>query len=80
VRYISLIEDSSQEIDQYSNYADDGEDGAGAYSLFRGLGSDAGVFGEDFEVVGTLVWRGPDECQGGLGCEGVFVAVEGDEG
>jgi hypothetical protein len=60
--HISLVEDSSQEVDQDGDYPDDGEDCAGAYALFCGLGSDAGIFGEDFEVVGTFVWGGADEC------------------
>jgi hypothetical protein len=61
MRYVPLVEDAAEEIYQDGDDADDGEDGAGADALFCGLGSDAGVFGEDFEVVGAFVWGGADE-------------------
>jgi len=61
MRYIPLVEDAAEEIDQDGYDADDGEDGAGADALFCGLGADAGVFGEDFKVVGAFVGGGADK-------------------
>jgi len=80
MRYIPLVEYAAEEVDEDGDDADDGEDCCGADALFCGLRADASVFGEDFEVVGAFVWGGADEGKGGLGSEGVFVAVEGYEG
>lgn len=80
VRYVPLVEDAAEEVDEDGDHADDGENGGRADALFGGFGAYAGCCGKDFEVVGTFFRVGTDKGYGGFLREGVFVAVEGDEG
>lgn len=80
MRYVALVEDAAEEVDKDRDDANNGKDSPWTDGLLGGLGRDAGSFGEYLEVIGALVRVGADEGSDGLGCEGVLVAVEGDDG
>jgi hypothetical protein len=76
---ISLIEYTAEEVYQDCNSSDYGKDRSRTDGLLCRLSSNTGCLGEDFEMIGALVWIRTDERRNRLGCEGVFVAMEGDQ-
>jgi hypothetical protein len=51
VCYVALIENTTEEVYEDCDYANDGEDGARADGLFCWLCGYAGCLGEDFEMI-----------------------------
>jgi hypothetical protein len=77
--YISLIEYTSKEVYYDSDSSDNGKDCSWANRLLRRLGSNTGGRGEDLEMIGALTRICANERRYRSGCEGVFVAMEGDQ-
>lgn len=80
MRYVALVEDASEEVDQDGNDANDGKYCCWSGALFCGLGCYAGFFGEDFEGVGAFVRIDADEGYEWRRGQGIFVAMEGNGG
>jgi hypothetical protein len=54
VRHVTLVEDTTEEVDEDGDNANDGEHGARAHRLFRGFGATAGGLRAHFEEVGAF--------------------------
>lgn len=79
MRYVALVEDAAEEVNEDGDDTNDGKDSPWTDGLLCGLSRDTGSLGEYLEVIGAFVWVGADEGRNSLGCEGVFIAVEGDD-
>lgn len=78
--HAAVIHDTPHEIHQHRDHHDDPEHAPGPETGLHGPQTRAGGFGAYLEEVGALVRVGADEGGDGGGFEGVFFAVEGDEG
>jgi len=77
--HVPLIEYTTKEVYQYSDSSYNSKYRPWTDRLLRWLGSNAGCFRKDLEMIGTFIWICANECRDCLRCERVLVAMEGDQ-